>query len=44
MYKIKELDKLNVIAQLNLQDKVIATRPLFTSRKEECERKILVVT
>jgi hypothetical protein len=44
MYKIRESKQFEVFAQLNLQDRILAAKPLFTSRDEVCERKIVVIT
>jgi hypothetical protein len=44
MYKIRESKQLDVFAQLNLQDKILAVRPLHSSRDELCERRLAVVT
>lgn len=44
LYKTKESNQFEVFAQLNLQSKVLATKPLFTQRKELCERRIMIIT
>lgn len=44
MYKIRESKQFEVFAQLNLQDKILSTKGLMTSRDEACERKIAVIT
>lgn len=44
MYKIHERKHFEVCAQLNLQDKILAAKPLCSSRDEVSERQIAIVT
>lgn len=44
LYKIHEKKHFEVFSQLNLQDKILAARPLFSSKETAQERKIAVIT